>query len=95
VPEYDVAVCANSTSAAVDAYVAGLPVIIGVDGGGLNLSPLRGQAGACFVSSAEDMAAALQGIGSVEAVQDRDRKQFFWLDSRMPRWRQLLTMAAA
>jgi surface carbohydrate biosynthesis protein (TIGR04326 family) len=94
-PEYDVAVCANSTSAAVDAYVAGLPVIIGVDGGGLNLSPLRGQAGACFVSSAEDMAAALQGIGSVEAVQDRDRKQFFWLDSRMPRWRQLLTMAAA
>jgi surface carbohydrate biosynthesis protein (TIGR04326 family) len=92
-PEYDVVVSANSTSAAVDAYVAGLPVIIGVDGDGLNLSPLRGQAGACFVSSAEDMAAALQAIGSVGAAPDRDRKGFFCLDADMPRWQRLLAMA--
>lgn len=91
--EYDVAVSANSTSAAVDAYVAGLPVIIGVDGDDLNLSPLRGQAGACFVSSPEDMAAALQAIGSVGAAPDRDRKEFFCLDAEMPRWQRLLAMA--
>ena len=91
-PEYDVAVSANSTSAAVDAYVAGLPVIIGVDGDDLNLSPLRGHAGACFVSSPEDMAAALQAIGSVGAAPDRDRKEFFCLDAEMPRWRRLLAM---
>jgi surface carbohydrate biosynthesis protein (TIGR04326 family) len=91
-PEYDVAVCANSTSAAVDAYVAGLPVIIGVDGDGLNLSPLRGQAGACFVSSPEDMAAALQAIGSVGAAPARDRNGFFWLDAELPRWQRLLAM---
>ena len=92
-PDYDVAVSANSTSAAVDAYVAGLPVIIGVDGNGLNLSPLRGQAGVCFVSSPEDMAAALQAIGSMEAAPDRDRKEFFYLDAEMPRWHRLLAMA--
>ena len=92
-PDYDVAVSANSTSAAVDAYVAGLPVIIGVDGDDLNLSPLRGHAGACFVSSPEDMAAALQAIGSVGAAPDRDRKEFFCLDAEMPRWRRLLAMA--
>jgi surface carbohydrate biosynthesis protein (TIGR04326 family) len=88
-----VAVSANSTSAAVDAYVAGLPVIIGVDGDDLNLSPLRGQAGACFVSSPQDMAAALQAIGSVGAASDRDRKEFFCLDAEMPRWQRLLAMA--
>ena len=92
-PEYDVAVSANSTSAAVDAYVAGLPVIIGVDGDDLNLSPLRGQAGACFVSSPLDLAAALQAIGSVGAAPDRDRKEFFCLDAEMPRWLLLLAMA--
>jgi surface carbohydrate biosynthesis protein (TIGR04326 family) len=92
-PEYDVAVSANSTSAAVDAYVAGLPVIVSLDGDDLNLSPLRGQAGACFVSSPEDLAAALQAIGSMEAAPDADRKGFFWLDAEMPRWQRLLAMA--
>ena len=92
-PEYDVAVSANSTSAAVDAYVAGLPVIIGVDGDDLNLSPLRGQTGACFVSSPQDMAAALQAIGSVGSAPDRDREEFFCLDDEMPRWQRLLAMA--
>jgi surface carbohydrate biosynthesis protein (TIGR04326 family) len=64
-----------------------------VDGDDLNLSPLRGQAGACFVSSPQDLAAALQAIGRVEAVPDRDRKEFFCLDAEMPRWQQLLAMA--
>jgi len=91
-PDYDVALSANSTSAAVDAYVAGLPVIICVDGDGLNLSPLRGQAGACFVSSPQDLAAALQAIGSVGAAPDRNRKEFFCLDAEMPRWQRLLGM---
>ncbi len=92
-PEYDVAVCANSTSAAVDAHVAGLPVIIGVDGDSLNLSPLRGQAGACFVSSPEEMATALQAIGTTGAAPGGDRKGFFYLDAEMPRWQRLLATA--
>jgi surface carbohydrate biosynthesis protein (TIGR04326 family) len=91
-PEYDVAVSANSTSAAVDAYVAGLPVIIGVDGDDLNLSPLRGQAGACFVSSSQELAAALQAIGGVRPAPDSDRREFFWLDAEMPRWQRLLAV---
>src|SRR5262249_53433368 len=48
---YDIVVASNSTSAAVDAFVAGLPVIIGVGGHSLNLSPLRGQAEVTFVSN--------------------------------------------
>jgi len=91
-PEYDVAVCANSTSAAVDAYVAGVPVIIGVDGDDLNLSPLRGQAGAYFVSSPEGMATALQAIGRIGAAPGGDRKEFFYLDAQMPRWQRMLGM---
>lgn len=88
--DYDVAIAANSTSAAVDAFVAGLPVIIGCSGDELNLSPLRGQPGARFFSTREELVEALQSAirGESAAV---DKQDFFFLDSNMPRWRQLLT----
>jgi surface carbohydrate biosynthesis protein (TIGR04326 family) len=85
---YDVAVAANSTSAAVDAYVAGLPVIIGLDGDDLNLSPLRGSSGVRFVTTPEELAEALQTAGREVPTAERDH--FFFLDAELPRWRRLL-----
>jgi surface carbohydrate biosynthesis protein (TIGR04326 family) len=86
--QYDVAFAANITSAAVDAYVAGLSVVIALDGDALNLSPLRGQPGARFVSTSEELAEALQaaGIGAAPA----SRQEFFYLDSGLPRWKRAL-----
>ena len=55
---HDLAIAANSTSAAVDAYVAGLPVVIVLDGAALNLSPLRGHDGVRFVSTPGELVAA-------------------------------------
>ena len=68
-------------------------MIIGLDGDGLNLSPLRGQAGARFVSSPEDMAAALRAIGAGDAAPDGERREYFFLDAEMPRWQRLLARA--
>lgn len=91
--EYDLAIAANSTSAAVDAYVAGLPVIIGLDGAVLNLSPLRGQPDVRFVGTPEELAEALRTVGQDLAAHP-DRNEFFFLDPELPRWKRLLTSAS-
>lgn len=88
---YDCVVAANSTSASVDAYVAGLSVIIGLDGAGLNLSPLRGQRGVHFVSTPGELAQALRDA-KVTMPAHRDRNEFFFLDRDLPRWQRLLKL---
>lgn len=88
--EHDVVVAVSSTNAAVEAYVAGLPVIIGLEGTGPNVSPLRGLPGVRFVGTPAELIEALQ-----TAVQGgtgtRDPHQFFFLDPALPRWRRLLS----
>jgi surface carbohydrate biosynthesis protein (TIGR04326 family) len=91
-PDYDIAVAANCTSAAVDAFVAGLPVIIALDGDGLNLSPLRGKQGVYFVSTGAELAEALHTAGLGVSTSSRDRAEFFFLDPDLPRWKRLLAV---
>ena len=87
---YDIVIASNNTSAAVDAYVAGLPVIIGVDGADLNLSPLRGQRDVRFVGTPEELAEAMQA--AVQGfIPNQDRNEFFFLDPGLPRWKELLS----
>ncbi len=86
--KYDIALAANSTSASVDAYIAGLPVIIGLDGGGLNLSPLRGQSGVRFVSTPKELAKAFQAAS--QGMGTNPDNEFFFLDTELPRWKRLL-----
>lgn len=86
--EYDIALSANSTSASVDAYVAGLPVIIALDGADLNMSPLRGQHDVRFVCTPEELATALRtAVQGMTTNPGRD--EFFFLDPDLPRWRKL------
>jgi surface carbohydrate biosynthesis protein (TIGR04326 family) len=87
--EYDVAVSANSTSASVDAYLNGLRVIVAVDGGVLNLSPMRGHLGVRFVGTPDELAEALRADDQVVAGERGDGDLFF-LDRELPRWRRLL-----
>jgi surface carbohydrate biosynthesis protein (TIGR04326 family) len=89
--QFDVAITANSTSASIDAYVAGLPVIIDLRGDDLNLSPLRGNSGIHFVSSPAELVQALQAIRTGSASVSPDRERLFHLDAELPRWRALLT----
>ena len=87
---FDVALAANSTSAAVDAYVDGLPVIVALDGRSLNLSPLRGRPGASFVSTSQDLANALESLAGGFDADECSHEDFFFLSPDLQRWRRLL-----
>jgi surface carbohydrate biosynthesis protein (TIGR04326 family) len=91
---FDVAYSSNLTSAAVDAYLAGLPVVVMLDDEQLNFSPLRGRSGARFVSQPQELAEALQAPRSVTPVDD-ERAEFFFLDQRLPRWKQMIGLGSA
>lgn len=90
---FDIAFSSNSTTAAVDAYLAGLPVVVMLDDNELNISPLRGQTGVRFVSTPEELAEAIQSPG-LWAATNPDRNEFFFLDPDLPRWRRLLSSVA-
>jgi surface carbohydrate biosynthesis protein (TIGR04326 family) len=87
---FDLVISANSTSASVDAFLAGLPVIIRMDGSSLNLSPLRGQDGVCFVSVVDDFVKAIPAVSNSDTV--KIKQDFFWTDLHLPRWKALLNL---
>lgn len=88
--ECDVAYSSAATSAAVDAYCAGMPIVSVLATNTLNLSPLRGYAGALFASTPEELAVALISAASTPNTL-RSQQEFFTLDPQLPRWRKLLT----
>ena len=87
---YDLAISANSTTAAVEAYQAGLPVVVVLDGRDLSLSPLRGQPDVRFVATPEELTEALQSLRRGGATNP-GHVPFFFLDSDLPRWQRLLS----
>lgn len=89
-PSFDVAYSSNMTSAAVDAYLAGLPVVVGLDEAGLNLSPLRGLPDVPFVETAAELAEALQAM-SRGLTGKPNCEDFFFLDPELPRWTRILS----
>ena len=76
------------TSAAVDAYCAGLPIITLLDGKTLNVSPLRGFEGVYFIKNSNDLAMA---INTAEVINSDQRRKYFYLDSDLPRWSNWLS----
>jgi surface carbohydrate biosynthesis protein (TIGR04326 family) len=85
---YDVVCSSNSTSAAVDAYLAGLPLVVVLEQTQFNFSPLRSRSGVCFVDSPGELAAALSR--QVGAVDCPPPDEFFFLDPELPKWKHLL-----
>lgn len=87
--DFDLAFSSNSTAAGLDAFLAGLPVVVFLDDEDFNHSPLRGVDGVQFVGTAEELAAVLGAVGRnvpVSRVED-----FFWLDGQLPRWHSVLS----
>jgi surface carbohydrate biosynthesis protein (TIGR04326 family) len=85
----DVAYASAITSAAVDAYCAGVTIISVQDPGTLNLSPLRGCFGALFANTPEELASSLISAASGE-LRSKDRETFFHVDSKLTNWRKIL-----
>lgn len=83
----DIVYSGSSTSAAVEAYCAGLPVVVLLDGTSLNMSSLRGYKGVYFVRNFKDLASV---INSVEVTSLKEVKGYFYLDLKLPKWREWL-----
>lgn len=88
----DVVFTSNITSAAVDAYCAGIPVIQILDGVAFNLSPLRGLKGVVYVADPEEFVVALRNALCQERLANFP---YFFLDVYLPRWKNLLGLGAA
>lgn len=82
----DVVFTSAITSAAVDAYCAGLPVIQMLDGETFNRSALLGFADVLFVGDVNQLLAAVDM--AVPPVPEGRR--YFWIDAGLPRWRRLI-----
>ena len=85
---HSIAFCSAATSAAVDAYLAGLKVICFLDASSLNLSAVRGIAGISFVSTAAELKVVLDDETS-DTVQTPKLKDFFYLNQNLHSWRNL------
>ncbi len=85
---YDISYDSNATSASLDAFLAGMSVIVHLTPGQINLSPLRGVKGVKFVSTSEELLNALLYEESIRVGSPET--EFFWLDQDLPRWRALI-----
>jgi surface carbohydrate biosynthesis protein (TIGR04326 family) len=88
-PNYDIAISSNMTSASVDASLAGIPVIVLLDNTELNFSPLRSNPNVYFVIDEQEIESAIKNI------LKNDNKnlfinEFFFLDPNLPRWASIL-----
>ncbi len=90
--DFDIAFTVNSTSSSVDAYLAGLSVVVMLDENELNLSPLRALKDIVYVTNPTELAEALQNARQRKRMEV---ESYFWLDAKLPRWRQLLRLSPA
>lgn len=85
----DVVYSNNVTSAAVDAYCAGIPVVSLLTPETLNMSPLRGNGNVLFASCPKELANALDAVASIPLSVGRPQ-EFFFIDNNLSRWRELI-----
>ena len=89
-PNCQIAYTSVATSAAVEAYYAGLQVISVLIPETLNQSPLRGMSGVEFISSANELISAINKYTAF-SQSARKKHNFFQLDKDLKRWQKLLT----
>lgn len=86
--KYDLVISSNLTSASVDTYLAGIPLIILLDKFELNYSPLRKQTGVKFIYSEEDLIEELN-YEYREVQNSNASKSLFFLDTDLPKWKMI------
>lgn len=90
IQDYDIAYSSNMTSASVDAYLSGIPVLVKLDDSELNFSPLRGQIGVHFVNTPLELAEILNSISQGMMMESITTRDFFFLDPELSRWKKIL-----
>jgi surface carbohydrate biosynthesis protein (TIGR04326 family) len=90
-PDCDVAYSSAVTSAAVDAYCAGVPVVSVKDTKTLNLSPLRSRKGVHFVSTPEELKQAFDKTSKAQKSLNR-KISMFHCDKSLRRWKKIFSI---
>jgi len=85
-PRTSVAICCNSSTAALECYVSGVKTISYIDPEALNSSPLRGVTGAVFVTSSEQLDVALDDT----RADHHHGQPLLIIDPATPLWKELL-----
>ncbi len=86
---YDVVISSNSTSASVDCFFAGIPIIVIGDNTVLNYSPLRDNKGVTFVYKIDELRYELDMV-LVDNDEKRVVNDFFYLDNQLTRWEKII-----
>ncbi len=87
--KYDIIICGNSTSAALEAYLLKKKVIIILSGSILNLSPLRSSPNVNFISSSKDLEEVLINYTEFNKT-NISLENYLYLDKKIPKWLALL-----
>lgn len=86
---YDIAIVTDSTTAGVEAYLAGLNVIVFSYPKRLNFSPLRNVKNVNFVSNSKQLADCLKKIPISDYLENKE--VFFWNDPNLSKWNQVFS----
>lgn len=86
--KYNLVFTSNSTSAAVDAYCFGIPVIQMLDGNSLNMSPLRNLDDVIYITDDVTLARAINNLNIENYTLS---KSYFYLNKDLPNWKKILT----
>ena len=78
------------TSASLDAFCFGLPLINHLDQQNFNFSPLRGHSKAKFVSSSNEINELLRDDHFTSTAPCVNASEFFWLDENLSGWLTLI-----
>jgi len=86
--KFDLVLSMVTTSASIEPFLAGIPVIVIIDDYDLNSSPLRNEPGVYFVSTTEELHQTLNNINLELLNPEPD--EYFWINKELPRWKALL-----
>lgn len=92
-PLADLVYTGSMTSAAVEAYLFGVPVISLLNSEILNLSPLRSVDNVYFISSKDELICAVEEITQTRHQVRERPTNFFYIDKGLHLWQKLLPIA--
>lgn len=86
--DFDVMIAVDSTSAGVEAYIAGLRVIVFRYAKRINFSPLKGVENVKFVNNAGSL---LETLTTDLSFSNSSKNEcFFYTDNSLPKWKKIL-----
>ena len=87
IKNFDIAVSADTTTAGLEAYLAGLNVIVFRYAKRPNFSPLRKIKNIHFVSNGEQLVRSIKNLSISNS--NSNNEIFFWNDKLLPRWKKI------